>query len=78
MEVPKDDYVLQVLLRHQNDLVRERFSIVEVVAESYGVLQKVSSTGHLLWVRNGERNATLVMVVVMVPFFGCASVNEVT
>ncbi|GMN29610.1 hypothetical protein TIFTF001_050615 [Ficus carica] len=45
------------------------FSIVGVVAGSYGVLQRVSSTNHLLWVRNGERNATLVMVVVMVPYF---------
>ncbi|GMN42818.1 hypothetical protein TIFTF001_012023 [Ficus carica] len=35
----------------------------------YGVLERVSSTGHLLWVWNGERNATLVMVVVIVPYF---------
>ncbi|GMN25981.1 hypothetical protein TIFTF001_051479 [Ficus carica] len=49
-----------------------------VVAGSYDVLERVSSTGHLLWVRNGKRNTTLVMMVGMVPCFKCASVNGVT
>ncbi|GMN40510.1 hypothetical protein TIFTF001_009737 [Ficus carica] len=33
----------------------QRFSAIGVVAESYSVLERASSTGHLLWVRNGER-----------------------
>ncbi|GMN59635.1 hypothetical protein TIFTF001_028728 [Ficus carica] len=53
----------------------QRFSIVGDVAGSYGVLERVSSIGHLLWVRNGERNTTFVMVVVMVSCFRCASVR---
>nr|GMN72246.1 hypothetical protein TIFTF001_054192 [Ficus carica]GMN72260.1 hypothetical protein TIFTF001_054195 [Ficus carica] len=44
-----------------------RFSAIEDVTESHGVLERISFTGHLLWVRNGERNATLVIVVVIVP-----------
>ncbi|GMN44533.1 hypothetical protein TIFTF001_013732 [Ficus carica] len=86
--VPKGGSVLQVLFRHRIDLDRlsfldrERlfwwFSAIGVVAGSYGALERVSSTGHFLWVRNGERNVTLVMVVVIVPCFKCATVNEVT
>ena len=45
-----------------------------VVAGSYGVLQRVTSIGHLFWVMNSERNATLAMV----PCFRCASINGVT
>ncbi|GMN44476.1 hypothetical protein TIFTF001_013681 [Ficus carica] len=48
--------------------ISEVFTI-KVVVGSYGVLERVSFTDQLLWVRNGERNATLVMVIVMVPCF---------
>ena len=67
-------------------MFRVRMKGIKVIAHLGTPISKVlcigvvtgSHSSHLLWVKNDERNATLVMVVVMVPCFRCASINKVT